>query len=120
MKENLHFYQSTSHKCKYDELKLMVVFQIWIRLDPDLFNQIQILQGAMAVWGANFHDCILIGIQVVDLKSLILLYITQHSSTDCSFERQIFKRKKGLANLSLGLIYYSIASSQPKSRDTIS
>jgi hypothetical protein len=36
---------------KYDALKLILGFQIRIRirLDPDLFYQVQILQGAMAV-----------------------------------------------------------------------
>jgi hypothetical protein len=47
-----------------------------IRLDPDLFDQIRILQGAMGVHGVIFHARILIGIQVVanppDLRSLIL------------------------------------------------
>jgi hypothetical protein len=33
--------------------------------------------------------------------------------------RHIFKRKKGFANLSLGLIYHSKALPQPPSRDTI-
>jgi hypothetical protein len=49
MKDILNFYISTLQKCKYDELKLMLVFQIQIRLDPDLFDQIRILQGAMAI-----------------------------------------------------------------------
>jgi hypothetical protein len=64
MKENLNFYHSTSHKCKYDELKLMLGFQIWIRLDLDLFDQIRILQGAMGVRSAIFHAHIPIGIRV--------------------------------------------------------
>jgi hypothetical protein len=34
-------------------------------------------------------------------------------------KRPIFKRKKGFANLSLGLIYHSKALPQPASRDTI-
>jgi hypothetical protein len=54
MKENLNFYHSTSHKCKYDELKIIVGFQIQIMLDLDLFDQIQILQGVMGVHGAIF------------------------------------------------------------------
>jgi hypothetical protein len=49
MKDNLNFYISTSQKCKFDELKLMLGFQIQIRLDPDLFDWIRVLQGAMAV-----------------------------------------------------------------------
>jgi hypothetical protein len=36
-----------------------------------------------------------------------------------ALKRSIFKRKKGFANLNLGLIYNSIASSQPPSRDTV-
>jgi hypothetical protein len=36
-----------------------------------------------------------------------------------ALKRLIFKQKKGFANLSLGLICYSIASSQPLSRDTV-
>jgi hypothetical protein len=75
-KENLNFYHSTLHKYKYDELKLMLGFQIRIRLDLDLFYQIWILQGAMGVGGAIFYARILIGIQFVanpvDLRSLIL------------------------------------------------
>jgi hypothetical protein len=43
----------------------MLGFKIEIRLDPDLFDQIQILQGAMGVRGAIFHARILIGIRVV-------------------------------------------------------
>jgi hypothetical protein len=33
----------------------MLEFQIRIRLDPDLFDRIQVLQGAMGVRGAIFH-----------------------------------------------------------------
>jgi hypothetical protein len=44
MKENLIFYHSTLLKCKYDELKLMLGFQVRIRLDLDLFDRIRILQ----------------------------------------------------------------------------
>jgi hypothetical protein len=65
MKNNVNFYISTSQKCKYDELKLMLGFQIWISLDVDLFDWIRILQGAMAVHGEIFHARIPIGIQVV-------------------------------------------------------
>jgi hypothetical protein len=65
IKENLNFYHTTSHKCKYDELKLMLGFQIRLRLDPDLFDQIRILQEAMGVRGAIFHASIPIGIRVV-------------------------------------------------------
>jgi hypothetical protein len=36
-----------------------------------------------------------------------------------ALKRPIFKRKKGFANLSLGLIYHSKAFPQPPSRDTI-
>jgi hypothetical protein len=75
MKVNFNFYHSASHKCKYDELKLMLGFQIRIRLDPDLFDRIPILQGAMAVCSAIFHARIPIRIQVLanltDLQSLI-------------------------------------------------
>jgi hypothetical protein len=65
MTENLNFYHSTSHKCKYDALKLMLGFQIRIRFDPDLFDQIRILQAVMAVRGEIFHARIPIGIRVV-------------------------------------------------------
>jgi hypothetical protein len=65
MKENLNFYHSTLHKCKYNELKLMLGFQIQIRLDTDLFDEIRILQGAMAVRGVIFHARTPIGIRVV-------------------------------------------------------
>jgi hypothetical protein len=53
MKDNLNFYISTLQKCKYDEPKLMLGFQIRIRLDLDLFDWI--LQGAMAVRGEILH-----------------------------------------------------------------
>jgi hypothetical protein len=36
-----------------------------------------------------------------------------------ALKRPIFKRKKGFANLSLGLIYHSKALPQPPSRDTV-
>jgi hypothetical protein len=76
MKDNLSFYISTSQKCKYDVLKLMLGYQIWIRLDPDLFDRILILQGDMAVHSEIFYARITIGIRVVanpvDLRSLIL------------------------------------------------
>jgi hypothetical protein len=111
MKENLIFYHSTSHKCKIDELKLMLEFQIRIRLDPDLFDWILILQGVMVVHGAIFHARIPIGIRVVanlpDLRSLIL-HLWKHCSMDCCFEMTFFRWKKEFVNLSLGLIYYSI------------
>jgi hypothetical protein len=123
MKGNLNYYHRTSHKCKYDELKLMLRFKIRIRLDPDLFNWIWILQGAMGVCGAIFHDPFLIGIRVVanlpDLRSLILHLWNFTAQQTAALKRPIFKRKKGFANLSLGLIYYSIASSQQPSRDTV-
>jgi hypothetical protein len=61
----LNFYISTSQKCKYDELKLLLGFQIRIRLDTDLFEQIQILQGAIAVHIEIFHARIPIEIRVV-------------------------------------------------------
>jgi hypothetical protein len=112
MKANLNFYPSTLHKCKYDELKIMLEFQILIKLDPDLFDRIWIFQGAMAVRVANFHAGIPIGIQVVlnppDLRSLIL-HLWKHCPTDCSFEMTDFLMEKVLPNLSLGLIYYSTA-----------
>jgi hypothetical protein len=54
----------------------MLGFQIRIRLDPDLFDWIRILQGAMGVCGVIFHAHIPIGIRVVanlpDLRSPIL------------------------------------------------
>jgi hypothetical protein len=122
MKDNRNFYISTSQKCKYDKLKLSLGFQIRINLDPDLFDRIKILQGAMAVYSEIFHDCIPIGIWVVanplDLISLIL-HLWKHCSTKCSFETADFLTEKRFANLSLGLICYSIVSSQPPSRDTV-
>jgi hypothetical protein len=116
MKENLIFtIIHTSHK-------LMLGFQIQIRLDPDLFDQIRILQGAMGVCSAIFHVRIPIGFQVVanpqDLRSLIL-HLWKHCSTDWSFEKTDFLMVRRFMNLSLGLIYYSIASSQPLSLDTV-
>jgi hypothetical protein len=93
MKDNLNFYIITLQKCKYDELKLMLMAQIRLRLDPDLFDRIQILQGAIAVCGAIFHAHIPIRIRVVanlpDLRSLIL-HLWKHCSTDCSFETADF------------------------------
>jgi hypothetical protein len=64
MKETLNFYHSTSHKCKHDELKLKLGFQIWIRLDLDLFDQIwiRIFQLALGIRGAIFHARVPIGI----------------------------------------------------------
>jgi hypothetical protein len=54
----------------------MLGFQIQIRLDPDLFNRIWILQGAMGVRFVIFHAHFLFGIRVVanqtDLRSLII------------------------------------------------
>jgi hypothetical protein len=71
----------------------MLGFQIQIRLDPDLFNQICILQGAVGVHGAIFHARIPIGIRVVshppDLRYLIL-HLWKHCSMDCSFETTDF------------------------------
>jgi hypothetical protein len=102
----------------------MLGFQIQIRLDPDLFDQIWILQGAMGVHGAIFHVRIPFGIPVVanppDLRSLIL-HLWKHCTAQqtVALKRPIFKRKKGFAYLSLGLIYYFIASSQPPSRVTV-
>jgi hypothetical protein len=97
MKDNLNFYISTSQKCKYDELKLMIGLQIRVRLDLDLFDRIQILQGAMAICGAIFHARIPIGIRVVenpvDLRSLIL-HPWKHYSTNCSFGTADFKTEK--------------------------
>jgi hypothetical protein len=66
----------------------MLGFQIQIRLDLDLFDRNQILQGAMAVSCEIFHARILIGIQVVanpvDLRSLIL-HLWKNCSMNCSF-----------------------------------
>jgi hypothetical protein len=77
--------------CNYDELKLMLGFQIRIRLDLDLLDRI--LQGAMGVHGAIFHVPIPIEIRVVEnspnLRSLIL-HLWKHCSTDCSFETTDF------------------------------
>jgi hypothetical protein len=71
----------------------MLVFQIRIRLDPDLFDGIRILQGAIGVRGVIFHARILIVIQVVanppNLRSLVL-HIWKHCSTDFSFETTDF------------------------------
>jgi hypothetical protein len=100
----------------------MLMIQIRIRLSLDLFGQIRILQGAMAVRCAIFHAHSQIGIRVVantpDLRSLIL-HLRMHCSTGCSFEKVDFKPKHGLAKLGLGLIYYPIASSQPPSHYTV-
>jgi hypothetical protein len=78
----------TPQNCNYDEFKLMLGFQIQIRLDPDLFYRNQILQGAMAVCSEIFHARNLIGIRVVanlvDLRSLIL-HLWKHCSMNCSF-----------------------------------
>jgi hypothetical protein len=43
-------------------------------------------------------------------------YATQRA---VALKQPIFKRKKGFANLSLGLIYHSKALPRPPSRDTI-
>jgi hypothetical protein len=55
-----------------------------IRLDPDPFGQIQILDRAMAVRGLIFHTCSQIGIRVIanppDLRTLIL-HLQMHYST---------------------------------------
>jgi hypothetical protein len=71
----------------------MLGFQIRIKFDPDLFDRIRILQGAMGVCGAIFHDRIPIGIRNVenppDLRSLIL-HLWKHCLTDCSFEMTDF------------------------------
>jgi hypothetical protein len=93
MKDSLNFYISTSQKCKYYELKFMIGFQIRIRLDPDLYDRIRILQGAMAVRGEIIHARIPIGIRVVanpvDMRPLIL-HLWKHCSTNCSFETTDF------------------------------
>jgi hypothetical protein len=52
-----------------------------------------------------------------DLENLFL-HQWMHYCTDCSFEMAEFKQKKGCATISLGLIYCSMGSSQPPSRDT--
>jgi hypothetical protein len=97
MKENLNFYHSTVHskKCKYDELIIMLGFQIQIRLDLGLFDRI--LHGAMGVRGSIFHARIPIGIRVVanlpDLRSLIL-HLWKHYLTDCFFEKIDFEKEK--------------------------
>jgi hypothetical protein len=71
----------------------MLGIQFQIRLDPDLFGEIQILQRAIAVHGAIFHACIPIGIRVVanppDLRSLIL-HLGMHCSMDFSFRTTDF------------------------------
>jgi hypothetical protein len=74
----------------------------------------------MAVRGEVFQASIPIGIRIVanpvDPRFLILHLSTAERTV--ALERPIFKRKKGFLTLSLGLICYSIASSQPLSRDT--
>jgi hypothetical protein len=71
----------------------MLGFQIPIRLDPNLFDRIQILQGAMGVRGAIFHARIPIEIRVEenlpDLRSLIL-HLWKHCLTERSFEMTDF------------------------------
>jgi hypothetical protein len=71
----------------------MLGIQIRVRLDLDLFNRIQILQGALGVRGAIFQACNPMGIRVVanltDLRSLIL-HLWKHCLTDCSFETTDF------------------------------
>jgi hypothetical protein len=70
----------------------MLGFQIQIRMDPDLFDRIRILQGAMGVHDAIFHASIPIRIQVVanplDLRSLI--FASMEALPDCSFETNDF------------------------------
>jgi hypothetical protein len=78
----------------------MLGFLIRIRLNPDLFDQIRIFQGAMAVCGAIFHAHIPIGIRVVANPPT--------PQQTVALKRPIFKREKGFRNLRLGLIYYSI------------
>jgi hypothetical protein len=84
-KKTVIFYNGTSQKCKYVELKLMLGFQIRIRLETDLFDWIEILQGAMAVCIAIFHARIPTEFRVVanpqNLRSLIL-HLWKHCSTD--------------------------------------
>jgi hypothetical protein len=97
---------------------------IWkqIRLDLDLFGQIQILERAMAVRGLIFHTHSQIGIPVIanppDLRTLIL-HQQMRYSTDCSFETANFSSEKSVRELILGVIYNSMALSQPQSRDTV-
>jgi hypothetical protein len=71
----------------------MLGIHIRIRLNLDLFRQIRILQGAMAVHGAISHARSQIGIRVVpnppDLSSLILHQWIQ-CSTNCNFEKADF------------------------------
>jgi hypothetical protein len=115
-------YHSTSIKCNYDELKLMLGFLIWISLEPDLFNWIRILQGAMGVHGAIFMLAFQLKSKLWQIRRIWDTWFYIYGSTaqwTVALKRPIFKQKKGFANLSLGLIYYSIASSQPPSRDTV-
>jgi hypothetical protein len=93
LKENLKFYNITLQKCKYDGLKLILGIQIQISLDPDLFGQLCVLQGAMAVLDAIFNARTPIQIRVVanlqDLSSLIL-HLWMHCSTDCNLKTANF------------------------------
>jgi hypothetical protein len=77
----------------------------------------------MPVCCAIFHASIPIGIQGVanprDLKSLIFYMYGSTAQWTVALKRLIFKWKKVFANLGLGLIYYSIATSQSPSHDTV-
>jgi hypothetical protein len=59
------FYVGISQKCVYDMLKSKLLIRIQIRLDPDLFDQIRILQRDMAVCGRIIHPRSQIGIRVI-------------------------------------------------------
>jgi hypothetical protein len=93
-------------------------------LDLDLFGQIRILERAMAVRGLILNTRSQIEIRAIanplDLRTLILhLQMRYRLYSTVAFKLPIFKRIKGLANLSLGLSYGSMASSHPRFRDTI-
>jgi hypothetical protein len=58
----------------------MLRIQVRIRLNLDLFGRIQILQGAMAVCSAIFHDQSQIGIQVAENPtnlSFLILHLVE-------------------------------------------
>jgi hypothetical protein len=108
----------------YDGLKYMLGNQILIRLDPDLFVQIQILEIAMAVRGLIFQPSSQIGIRIIansmDLRTMILHLQMRYTLRTIALKLPIFKREKDFVNRSLGFIYDSLALSQPQSRDTVS
>jgi hypothetical protein len=91
VKEKVDFY--VKDITNYSGLKSTLGIRKLIRLDPDLFGQIRILERAMAVHGLIFHTRSQIGIRVIanlpDLKTLIL-HLQMRYSTDHSFETADF------------------------------